>query len=71
MQSRWREIQERFIDDPKQAVQNAAELVGEAIQRLSEIFDGTRHGLEESWDRGDEVLLSACLYSRRSLLDLP
>lgn len=54
MKSRWRSIQERFVDDPELAVEGADELVGEAILRLSEIFRDTRQRLEAEWGKGDK-----------------
>lgn len=54
MRVRWLEIQQRFVDDPKEAVESADELIGEAIQRLSELFDNTRRQLEDSWGSGNE-----------------
>jgi hypothetical protein len=49
MRIRWSDIQESFVDNPKSAVEEADQLVGEAIQRLSEIFQDTRRNLEEGW----------------------
>ena len=54
MRSRWRSIQEKFVDDPALAVESADELVGEAIQRLSEIFRDTRERLEEGWGKDED-----------------
>lgn len=51
MRSRWRSIQEKFVDDPQLAVESADELVGETIQRLSELFRVTRQSLEEGWGK--------------------
>jgi hypothetical protein len=50
---RWSDIQESFVDDPKLAVANADELVGEAIRWLSAMFHNKRHSLEQEW--GDEA----------------
>jgi hypothetical protein len=54
MRLRWSEIQESFVDDPQRAVENADQLVGEAIQRLSAIFQDTRRRLEQDWGEDRE-----------------
>lgn len=41
--------------EPRVAVQQADELVAQAIKRLAENFAAARNQLEEQWDRGDNV----------------
>jgi hypothetical protein len=53
--SRWDRIQTGFVDEPRQSVQQADELVAQAIKRLAESFAQERNRLEGQWDRGDEV----------------
>jgi hypothetical protein len=53
--TRWDRIQTAFVDEPRIAVQQADELVGNAIQRLAESFSTARNSLETQWDRGDQV----------------
>src|SRR5207302_8138486 len=53
--SKWDRIQTGFVDEPRKAVQQADELVAEAIKRLAESFAQERNRLESQWDRGDEV----------------
>lgn len=53
--SRWDQIQTGFVDEPRNAVQQADELVAQAIKRLAENFATARSGLEEQWGRGDNV----------------
>lgn len=55
LRRRWDEIQSTFVDEPRNSVQQADELVATAIQRLAESFSGQRTGLEQQWDRGDDV----------------
>ena len=55
LQNRWQEVQASFVDEPRQAVQRADELVAGAIKRLAQTFADERSGLEGQWDRGDEV----------------
>jgi len=52
---RWDRIQTGFVDEPRNAVQQADELVAQVIKRLAESFSQERNRLEQRWDRGDEV----------------
>ena len=51
----WDKIQASFVDEPRQAVEQADHLVATAIKRLAEIFAEEKGRLEGQWDRGDEV----------------
>lgn len=53
--SKWDRIQTGFVDEPRKAVQEADELVAQAIKRLAESFAEERNRLERQWDRGDQV----------------
>jgi hypothetical protein len=53
--SRWERVQTGFVDEPRQAVQQADELVAQSIKRLTDTFAEERNRLERQWDRGDEV----------------
>lgn len=53
--SRWSDIQTRFVDDPKDSVQDADELVAEVIRSIAETFAEERSYLEDQWNRGSEV----------------
>jgi hypothetical protein len=55
LHSRWDRIQAAFVDEPKTAVQQADELVAQAIKRLAESFADARNGLERQWGSGDDV----------------
>jgi hypothetical protein len=55
LRSQWDRIQAAFVDEPKTAVQQADELVAQAIKRLAESFADARNGLERQWDSGDNV----------------
>jgi hypothetical protein len=55
LRSRWDQIQGAFVDEPRRAVQQADQLVDDAIQRLSQSFTEQRSNLEGQWDRGDDV----------------
>ena len=52
---RWSDIQTGFVDEPRQAVERADELVASAIKRLAEIFATERSTLEEQWARGGDA----------------
>jgi hypothetical protein len=55
LRTRWKEIQTAFVDEPRQAVEQADGLVASAMKRLAEVFAQERSGLEQQWDRGDNV----------------
>jgi hypothetical protein len=55
LRNRWDSIQAGFVDEPRDAVQHADELVASAIKRLAESFAEARNNLEGQWSRGDEV----------------
>jgi hypothetical protein len=48
-------VQVSFVDEPRQAVQQADTLVASAMKRLAEIFAEERAKLDGQWDRGDDV----------------
>jgi hypothetical protein len=52
---RWTDIQTAFVDEPRQAVERADELVAEVIKRLADSFAQERSRLEGQWGRGDNV----------------
>lgn len=54
-QSRWQDIQVRFVDEPQGAVKDADGLVAELMQRLAGSFAEERGRLETEWERGAEV----------------
>ena len=53
-QQRWDDIQVRFIDEPRQCVREADDLVGEVTTRISDRFSSARQDLEQRWDGGNE-----------------
>ena len=54
-QIRWEDVQAGFVDRPREAVQEAHDLVDTLVKELSESFSRQRDQLEGSWTRGDEV----------------
>jgi hypothetical protein len=54
-QGRWERIQTGFVDEPRQTVEQADELVAQVMQRLAEGFAAERERLEQQWGRGEDV----------------
>jgi hypothetical protein len=54
-QRRWEQIQTGFVDEPRQTVEQADELVAEVMKRLAEGFATERERLEGQWGRGEDV----------------
>src|SRR5512135_1071199 len=50
---RWGEVQSRFVDDPKRAVQDGDALVAEVMQTLAASFARHKADLEGQWNIGD------------------
>jgi hypothetical protein len=55
LRERWTECQQRFVDEPRDAVRSADELVAEVMEKVASEFANTRESLEQQWDRGDRV----------------
>lgn len=55
LRRRWESIQASFIDSPREAVEEADQLVGELTDRIAERFRSERSGLDTQWEQGDEV----------------
>jgi hypothetical protein len=53
LHARWDKIQAAFVDEPKQAVQDADNLVAVAIKRLAEQFAEERSRVEKEWTGGE------------------
>jgi hypothetical protein len=53
--TRWQDIQARFVDDPRNAVEEADALVAGVMQRLADGFAQERDRLEGMWGRGEDV----------------
>jgi hypothetical protein len=55
LRSRWEQVQSQFVDDPQNAVEEADELVRQAIDAIDELFDRQRRQLEGIWEREEEI----------------
>jgi uncharacterized protein YktB (UPF0637 family) len=72
LRSRWEKIQIGFVDEPRQAVEQADELVANAIKRLADVFATERQKMEAEWDKSDNVStedLRVALRRYRSFFD--
>jgi len=52
---RWDDIQSRFVDDPRNSVEQADTLVLEVVQDLQTTFGSERSSLEAQWQSGEDV----------------
>lgn len=55
LQRRWEAVQAGFVDEPRQAVQEADALVAEAVQDIVATFSAERRNLEDQWAGGADV----------------
>ena len=53
--ARWTDVQNGFVDSPRQAVEQADRLTAELMQHLAKTFADERSRLEGQWDRGGDV----------------
>jgi hypothetical protein len=70
--SRWDSIQTGFVDEPREAVEQADGLVAETIKHLAQTFADERSKLESQWGRGDDIStedLRVALQRYRSFFD--
>ncbi len=51
--TRWQDIQARFVDEPRESVEQADGLVAELMQRLAREFAQERQNLEAQWGEGE------------------
>ena len=69
---RWEEIQTRFVDRPRDSVEDADRLVGEVVEQLQASFTSERDRLESQWRQGSDVStedLRVALQRYRSFFD--
>jgi hypothetical protein len=55
LRARWNEIQGKFVDEPRAAVESADTLVSDVIERISRIFTTEQGSLENQWKQGTDV----------------
>jgi hypothetical protein len=54
LRGRWQEVQAAFVDEPRQAVTEADQLVGEVLDEVSRVFRDQRSELEAEWSGNTE-----------------
>jgi len=72
LRSDWSAIQTAFVDEPRQCVEKADQLVARVVQRLAESFSQERSRLEGQWSKGEDVStedLRIALQRYRSFFD--
>jgi len=55
LRTRWNEIQGRFVDEPRSAVQQADTLVSEVVEKITQMFASEHDSLESQWKQGNNV----------------
>jgi polyhydroxyalkanoate synthesis regulator phasin len=55
LHTRWRELQTKFVDDPRVTVEEADALVDELLQDIGRGFADARAELERQWTEGDNA----------------
>ena len=55
LRDRWYALQARFVDDPRETVQEADSLVAELLQELARGFSAARGNLEQQWSGGGDA----------------
>jgi hypothetical protein len=53
--TRWNEIQGRFVDEPRSAVQEADALVSDVVKQITQMFASEHSSLEGQWNQGNDV----------------
>lgn len=53
--NRWRDVQGTFVDEPREAVEKANQLVERVTTRVAEVFAQERARLEKEWGAGKDV----------------
>jgi hypothetical protein len=70
--TRWNDIQGKFVDEPRDAVQQADALVKEVIEQITQMFAKEHSSLEGQWKQGNDVSteeLRKALHSYRSFFN--
>ena len=53
--SRWMAIQSKFVDDPRDSVKQADDLVADIIKNVTMSFADRRISLEKQWNSGENI----------------
>jgi hypothetical protein len=55
LRTRWNEIQGKFVDEPRAAVQQADTLVADVVEQITHMFASEHSTLEAQWKQGSDV----------------
>jgi hypothetical protein len=55
LRTRWIEIQGKFVDEPRSAVQQADTLVSEVVEKITRLFASEHATLESQWNQDMDV----------------
>lgn len=55
LRDRWADVQAGFVDDPRNAVQKAQQLVDDLVKELTDVFTRERTTLEGQWSGGGDA----------------
>jgi hypothetical protein len=53
--TRWNQIQRKFVDEPRIAVEQADALTSEIVEKITKMFAEQKNLLENQWKQGSEV----------------
>jgi hypothetical protein len=53
--ARWQVIQSKFVDDPRDSVKQADDLVADIIKNVTMSFSDRRVSLEKQWNSGQNI----------------
>jgi hypothetical protein len=53
--TRWDEIQGKFVDEPRSAVQQADALVSEVVEQITQMFANEHGSLQSQWNQSSDV----------------
>jgi hypothetical protein len=55
LQSQWRNVQIGFVDEPRRAIEQADQLIRDAILQVQEEFNAKRENLKREWSEKEEA----------------
>jgi hypothetical protein len=59
LRRQWEDIQTRFVDEPRQSVEEADGLVAEVLRIVADGYASERAALEAQWGSGEDVSTEA------------
>ena len=55
LRAQWNDVQAEFVDNPREAVEDAQNLVTKLVDELTDTFRKEREGLEKQWNSGENA----------------